>query len=278
MPKVTRDDWVVNYSWTTSSGLRLGTCEYNGSRVLHTASVPFIYVNYAGKAFGPFTDQLRSTKGDVELREIMMGFDLRVTYDFYGEDYQYSHIWRFQNDGQFGSTIVIHGPGEEINGQHTYHVPFRFDLDVNGASGDSFQRWVPLGGGMGLWLDVLLEGQHMPSSLLAPATYDWQVIDKATSKRAMIRAGEHDNGEIWALRYSDLESWNSWGGALASPPGSPGSVPSIYNNHQSVQNTDVVIWYISHISSRDLIATCGPWFKLVGFNAGHVPGTPGKGH
>jgi hypothetical protein len=36
-----------------------------------------------------------------------------------------------------------------------------------------------------------------------------------------------------------------------------GSVPAIYDSNQSVQNTDVVLWYIAHVSSRDLVATSG---------------------
>src|SRR6266540_6646733 len=264
MATLTRDNWTVNYDWSAGSGLRLGSCQYKGIQVLYAASVPFVYVNYTGGAFGPFTDELMSISGAVEVRDIMMGFDLKVKYDAYGADYQYDHVWRFHEDGQFGSTIVIQGPGEEINGQHTYHVPFRFDLDISGSSGDSVQQWVPLGGIGGYWQDVMQEGQLLPGAL-PTLFFDWQVVDKATSRRAMIRAGEHDNGELWPLQSSGAESWGSWGGAQPAPPGSPGSVPAIYDNNNSVQNTDVVIWYISHVSARDLIGACGPWLKLVGF-------------
>jgi hypothetical protein len=98
--------------------------------------MPFVYVNYEGDISGPFTDRLQSS--NVHERSIMFGFDLKATYDF-GDDYQYDHVWRFHEDGQFGATIVIQGPGEEIHGRHTYHLPFRFDLDVSGNAGDSFE-------------------------------------------------------------------------------------------------------------------------------------------
>ena len=52
MPTLTRDNWTVNYDWAASSGLRLGSCQYNGIGVLYAASVPFVYVNYAGGASG----------------------------------------------------------------------------------------------------------------------------------------------------------------------------------------------------------------------------------
>ena len=46
--------------------------------MLHNASVPFVYVNYAGDHFGPFTDMLSSESTEIEVREIMHGFDLKV--------------------------------------------------------------------------------------------------------------------------------------------------------------------------------------------------------
>lgn len=260
MPSVEQNDSLVTYQWSQSSGLRLGTCDYQGIRVIHNASVPFVYVNYIGNAFGPFTDQLKSNSTAVEIRQIMHGFDLKVTYDSYGDDYQYDHIWRFHHDGQFGSTIVIQGPGEEIDGQHMYHIPFRYDLDISGASADSFQEWLAPGG----WVDVQQEGRHTPTASPSPG-YDWQVIDKATSKSALVRARAGDNAELWALQYKQLESWGAWGAVRPGLPGSSGSVPAIYDEEQSVQDTDIVLWYIAHVSSLDRVAACGPWFKLEGF-------------
>src|SRR5438105_3392966 len=101
----------------------------------------------------------------------MHGFDLKVTYDYYGEDYQYEHVWRFHEDGQFGSAIVIQGPGEEIDGQHIYHIPFRFDIDISGESSDSFQRQLA----SGVWEDVAKEGRQAPLQAAAPH-FDWRII------------------------------------------------------------------------------------------------------
>lgn len=110
MPRIAKHGWSVEYHWSASSGLVLGACEYLGVRVLHDAAVPFVYVDYAGDAFGPFTDELRSTNKHVERREIMGGFDLKASYDLYGDDYLYEHVWRFMHDGQFASKVVIQGP------------------------------------------------------------------------------------------------------------------------------------------------------------------------
>jgi hypothetical protein len=262
MPTIRKANWTVKYGWSRSSGLRLGVCEYAGIRVIANASVPFIYVNYEGEPAGPFTDELRSGRSTVDVRPIMFGFDLKVSYDFYGPDYLYDHIWRFQADGQFGSTIVIHGPGEEIDGRHTYHLPFRYDLDISGESGDSFQRRLPAGG----WADVDFEGRHLPFNP-GGREYHWRVIDKARDKSASIRARDGDNAELWALRYKPLESWASWGAVTPGLPGSPGSVPAIYDSGQTVQGADIVVWYIAHVSSIERVAVCGPWFRLAGYPA-----------
>jgi hypothetical protein len=262
MAHISQSNWEVDYFIAPNTDLRLGLCDYNGTRVIFAASIPFIYVNYtAGFAF---TDMLASQSGNAEIRQIMDGFDIRATYDLYGPDYLYEHIWRFYDDGQFGSSVLIHGPGEEHDGQHTYHVPFRYDLDISGAGADSFQRWLSLGI-IGFWASPPQEGQFVANPSIPPAFYDWQILDNLTGKRAMARARDGDNAEIWALQYSPVEAWASWGGAQSSPPGSPGSVPAVYDNNQSIQNTDVVLWYIAHIPSLNLITGGGPSFKLLGY-------------
>ena len=271
MPRIDNSHWQADYFWSKSSGLRLGACSYRDERVIHAAAVPFVYVNYWGDSSGPFTDELQSTSNAIDVREIMFGFDLKVTYDIYGADYQYDHVWRFQDDGQFSSTIVIEGPGEEIDGRHTYHIPFRIDLDVSGTDDDSFQRR----GGDG-WDDVEREGRFSPT---APPVWDWRLLDRASGRSASVRARSGDNAELWALRYRRSESWASWGAAGKGAPGSPGSVPAVYAEDEGVQNTHVVLWYIAHIGSVALPAACGPAFRLDGYGAPppEEPPAPGGG-
>jgi len=42
MPTIEQSNWRVTYYWSPSSGLRLGTCDYQSIRVLHDAVVPFL--------------------------------------------------------------------------------------------------------------------------------------------------------------------------------------------------------------------------------------------
>ena len=260
MTLISQSNWDVNYFISPNSDLRLGSCSYNGTMVIYAASVPFVYVSYA--ADFAFTDLLQSSSGNADIRTIVNGFDIRAAYDLYGEAYLYEHIWRFYDDGQFASSILIHGPGVEHQGQHSYHVPFRYDLDLDGFPEDSFQQWFE---GVGGWTDVPEEGRLVAGPMLPPFLYQWQQVDITSGRRAMIRARDGDRGEIWALQYSGLEDWSSFGGAQSSPPGAPGSVPAVYVNNQGVQNTDVVLWYIAHIPSLNQITGCGPSFRLDGF-------------
>lgn len=259
MPSIARNGWRVNYYWSQSSGVKLGLCEYAGVRVLHNASVPFVYVNYAGDRFGPFTDVLRSESAEIDIRHIVHGFDVKASYDTYGADYHYDHVWRFHDDGQFGSTIVVQGPGEEIQGKHVYHIPFRFDIDVSGESGDSFQRRLA----SGRWTDVEREGRY-PAAVRPPQAA-WRVRDRTSGKQALVRAGAGDDCELWALQYRRAESWSSWGATGEGAPGTPGSVPAVYADGQSVHGTDLVVWYIAHVPAADVIAACGPRFALEGY-------------
>lgn len=258
MPTVSAHNWSVEYRWSASSGLVVGPCEYMGVRVLYDVAMPFVYVNYAGDAFGPFTDELRSTSRSVERREIMHGFDLKASYDLYGDDYLYEHVLRFHDDGQFASRVVIHGPGEEDRGKHVYHLPFRIDLDVGGSPRDSFQRRAA----SGRWTDVAKEGRYEANG---SGTYEWRVLDRTHDRSVSIRSGRFDDGELWALTYKDVEGWSAAGGAGEGIPGTPGSVPAVYDNNESVQNADLVLWYIAHVPSVELPRVCGPWFALGGY-------------
>jgi hypothetical protein len=65
VPRIRKSHWEVNYFWSKGSGLRLGTCNYRGTKAIHTASVPFVYVNYWGDSSGPFTDMLQSTSNAI---------------------------------------------------------------------------------------------------------------------------------------------------------------------------------------------------------------------
>jgi hypothetical protein len=167
-------------------------------------------------------------------------------------------VIRFHDDGQFAQRIVIQGPGEENQGQHVYHIPFRLDLDVGGSTQDSFQHR----SASGHWTDVAREGGHKAAGT---GNYEWRVVDATQNRKVRIRPGQFDDGELWALTYKDVEDWSAAGGAGEGIPGTPGSVPAVYDNNENVQDADVVLWYIAHVPSSELPRACGPWFALDGY-------------
>jgi hypothetical protein len=107
-------------------------------------------------------------------------------------------------------------------------VPLRPRRERHG--GDSFQRWLSTEPYLGYWVDVATEGRFVVSPP-GSAEYDWQMVDKATGRRAMIRAGASDSAELWVLAYSEIESWSAWGAEGTEPPGSSGTVPALYSDN-----------------------------------------------
>ena len=107
--------------------------------------------------------------------------------------------------------------------------------------------------------------------------WDWRVVDPESGRSASVRARNGDNAELWALCYRRAESWASWGAAGKGAPGSLGSVPAVYADGQSVQDTNVVLWYIAHIGSVAIPAACGPAFRLDGYGAPMPPEPPMHG-
>jgi len=129
---------------------------------------------------------------------------------------------------------------------------------VGGSPHDSFQQRAA----SGRWTNVAREGGHKPARV---GMYDWRVLDRTQDRGIVVRPGQFDDSELWALTYKDVEGWSAAGGAGEGIPGSPGSVPAVYDNNESVQDTDVVLWYIAHVPSSELPRACGPWFALDGY-------------
>ena len=104
--------------------------------------------------------------------------------------------------------------------------------------------------------DALASALHPGGPLLALAL---ALLAQRLAKEAF------ELGELWALAYKEVEGWSAAGGTGEGPPGSPGSVPAVYDTNESVQDADVVLWYIAHVPSTELPRACGPWFALNGY-------------
>jgi hypothetical protein len=123
------------------------------------------------------------------------------------------------------------------------------------------------------WAKVAREGQLKATIV---GDYEWRVVDATQDRGVLVRPGLYDDSELWALAYKDVEGWSAAGGAGDGVPGSPGSVPAVYDDNQPVQDADVVLWYIAHVPSTDLPRACGPWFALQGYPA--PPAEPDAGN
>ena len=131
---------------------------------------------------------------------------------------------------------------------------------MSGSGGDFFQRW--LGGRRnGSWVDVVDE-MAQPSKKSGPS---WRVIDRDSGRAATVRADDGDNAICWPIRYSLTETAGAMGNVQSTPPGDDDSVPAVFASGQSVQNADIVIWYIAKRLSLPPVVGCGPRITLSGY-------------
>lgn len=259
--RVERAGWSVGLRLTARGGMVLRDVTFHDQRVLQSASTPFVYVDYVGQSIGAFTDHLGTTTAVPEVRPTVDGFDIAVRYDAAGPDYLYEHIWRFFGDGQFGCRMVVHGPGEEHSGGHTYFVPFRLDIDCGSGLRDSVDAWFGPPSA-GTWSAQSTEGEllHAPRS-----RWDWSVVDRAAGRRVLLRATDPAHDRCWAVRYRPEESFGALGVIQPGAPGTAGSVPVVYVGDESLQDSDVVLWYVAQVNAMPYVVTCGPWLGLQGY-------------
>ena len=76
MPVLKAANWRVRYYWSKSSGLRLGVCDYGEQRIIHSAAVPFVYVNYWGNLGSQgYNFQAGSNQNEVITSQISLVFN-----------------------------------------------------------------------------------------------------------------------------------------------------------------------------------------------------------
>lgn len=157
--------------------------------------------------------------------------------------YQLYQAWYLTEDGQIQVRMFSRGLSCYIN--HTHHVYWRMDFDINGAPFDQIFVWdgnrPNEGWGPG-WHKYTKELNDRKS----PSTGRvWFIRDNPTRHGAWLFPGEADGTsdgfsaeDIGArlYHYQEDEPWPfNWWGDLG------------YNNGEDIQEKDIVFWYVSHL-------------------------------
>ena len=283
-------------SGDVGSGVELRNVVYRGRKVLHRAHVPILNVKYDGDACGPYRDwQYQESRLRAPGTNVAPGFRLASaepatiiqsgtdTGNFLGTAvwingeeisliaeleagwYRYISEWTLHTNGtikpRFGFAAVQNGC---VCNVHHHHVYWRFNFDIGGAAGDYVQQ-----SSGSSWRLVPKE-----TTAFRDATYGtrWRIGTRGSAAKYVIRPNVTDGrartspdwpfpvGDLWFLRYRASEIDDGQIGVV-------GDVRARLNQfvqNQSIDGTDVVVWYAAHFSHNQAEEEVGGHDHVVG--------------
>jgi len=237
---IDKNGWKFNVVLTATDGLAITNASFKGSTVFKRISIPQIRVFYSANP--TMNDQLGKGSGanipykPGSLRSASDARRIDVRASFREPDwpdaftYRYDIRYTFMSSGQIRSRVNAYGPGLEPTQE--YQVDLRIDLDVDGKGRDFFQHFYE-----GNWIaprkecNCRDEGTHRNGA-------EWLVYDGATGRARYLRPRESDRRPlVFALRFKDGEGNHDLGPVYTSP--------GTFRNGESIQFTNVVLWYRS---------------------------------
>lgn len=244
------EGWTFDYSTNdNSSGLVLNDVEYNGKKILDRASMPVMRVEYERNACGPYADILNSTA----LRRATQGApdsacdgqaQCTRTYTQNGEkmlevgsnwqigEYQIYQTYYFSENGYFDSRVYSRGLQCLVD--HAHHAHWLFDFDLDDAANDVVIR-----------ADGSAPGNEFND--FRSESNGWTIRDKVTGSVVNVIPADDDGQpddfssvdvavRVW--QSNEVGRWRL---------GARGEIGNNYNNGQSVDGADIVLWYVTHL-------------------------------
>jgi len=244
------EGWRFNYSTDdNSSGLVLKDVEYGGKKILDKVSMPVMRVQYDRDICGPYADILSTNA----LRAATQGAPESAcngqaqctrTYTQNGEkmleigsnwqigEYQIYQTYYFSENGYFDSRVYSRGLQCLVD--HAHHAHWLFDFDLDDAANDVVMR---------------ADGSAPATEFndLRSASDGWTIRDKATGSEVSLIPADDDgvptdfaivDVAVRAYQQSEAGRWRL---------GARGEIGNNYMNGESVDGTDIVLWYVSHL-------------------------------
>lgn len=262
------------------SGVELRDIVYRGRKVLHRAHVPILNVKYDGDACGPYRDWqydegfLRAPGTNVAPgfrlasaapRTILQsggdtgnflgtavwiaGEEITLVAELEAGWYRYTSEWTLHTDGtikpRFGFAAVQNSC---VCNVHHHHAYWRLNFDIAGAAGDYVQQ-----GSGSSWQLVPKERAVFRDAQYATR---WRVGSRGGAAKYEIRPNATDGraktspdwpfpvGDLWFLRYRASEIDD---GAV-SVVGNVQAGLNRFVQNQSIDGTDLVVWYGAHFT------------------------------
>lgn len=260
--------WKVHWRLTEAAGIMVYLVDYRGHRVMWEGSLPYVTVDHQRQQFPVDDDEIaaepshgtfwmplgeRTLAGPIRINELRGGFEIAA--DFGGGPYRYTQLWRFHEDGRIGPWLTIHGSG--VHEAHTYHPHWRFDFDIEGPRNNALERFED-----GHWLRVEEEGWFPYTGEKDEDGHAWRQIDFASRASVSLQPHANEDAELYAIRYRDGE----WAPFSPRNEVDAQSFPAAYVGSQSLEDEDVMLWYVAHVHyNASFPYTAGPSIRVSGF-------------
>lgn len=253
--------WTFTYEVSGSyDGLSLHDVTYNGMSVLHKLNFPVMRVFYDFGVCGPYADRL----GEAYLSPVSWADNalvVRREFTLNGRqwmelgiraiigNYDIYQSYYISPDGILDSHIFSRGL--QCNTNHTHYPYWRFDFDVDGSN-NQIERETATG--------IIPYTTEFDVSANAALNHNWRVSNPQTGASVTLQPGftsfelpdqttepgglNYGFNLVFGRRYKAEEDIGWFYGALSEVP---------YNNGESIDNTDLVLWYkayMGHLASE----------------------------
>lgn len=244
------EGWSFDFSTNNnSSGLVLSNVKYGDKEILAKASMPVMRVEYDNDVCGPYADILSR----FALRAALSGAPdsacdgesvCQRTFDRNGEkmlevgsnwqigEYQIYQTWYFSENGYIDARVYSRGLQCTVN--HSHHAHWLFDFDIEGPENDQIRRET------GVVESTEFNDMRTTSAF-------WTIQDSVTGQQVQVIPSSDDGQAddfsdtdvaVRAYKSSEVGRWQL---------GARGEIGDNYINNESINNNDLVFWYVSHL-------------------------------
>jgi hypothetical protein len=271
-------------SGTNGSGVELRYVDYRGKRLLYRAHVPVLNVKYDNNACGPYLDwqyqegMIQAAGADVApgfrlcsgpaqtildtgndagnflgVGIYVQGLEVVLVSEMQAGWYRYVSEWRLHADGTIRPRFGFGATSSScVCAVHHHHAYWRLDFDVRTPGNNAVREFndPPLIG-RSKWHTKRFETQRPRDP---GRKRRWRVRNTATGEAYDIVPGPDDGvatsspdwpfpqGDVWLVRYRGTEIDN---GVTAIGPPYEANIGNFVNG-ESIEDTDVVVWYGAH--------------------------------
>lgn len=261
---VGRDGWVVAHEVTGTDGLRVYNVSYQGVTVLTSAKLAEWHADYGatgyedstgcgggGGGFPIYPYGLTETRDLLDEDNNYIGFELVQDFRMsnWGAfcNYRYEQHMQFFADGRFRVMSGAYGKG--CGSDAIYRPLVRLDVAVDGDDEDTFSYWDGAD-----WVPVTTETWQLQSEPYTADNYKWRILD-ASGFGYYLEPGvgqfepgsDPDNAFIYVVRHYPNEGDTDLGVIGDCCLDNYQQGPHIYLNNESVENTNIVVWYVAQL-------------------------------